>query len=75
MGMRKLELRLGRLQRGDGLTECVQCLLAALGHCPASQRDTKRDRYVIALREANLFLDKHIPTCRVPAKVGDYAGK
>src|SRR6185503_19552588 len=75
MGMGELELRLGSLQGGDGLAECVQSLLAALGHCSASQRDTQCDRDFIALREANLLLDKHIRTWLVAAEVGDDAGK
>ncbi len=70
MCMRKLELRLGGLQCGDGLTECVQSVLTALGNRSASQRDAQRDRHFIALREANLLLDKRIRTCRVPAEVG-----
>jgi hypothetical protein len=41
MCMRKLELRLGGLQYGDGLAECVQSVLTALGHCSASQRDAQ----------------------------------
>ena len=75
MGMGKLELRIGGLQCGDGLTECVQSLLTAFDHRSASQRDTQGDRHFIAPREENLFLDKHIPMCRVPAKMGDDAGK